>query len=359
MAHTRTDTVVIQPGWFGIDYVRLTDDLKRLIDDSLRPEGGSVPPIRFVCRYDVPPESTRIGKVITDDEIAWLFSRGVAIFLNWELSPSEPSQGRSAGLRAGEYLQRMCEQRGYPNDVPPFVSVDTNTVDANVFQHVAFCLAFAQQCAPGPWGIYGDTDIGQAMQLFEPGPPMLWRAAAASWGGPNDPITYLQQRPSRWSWGVGSTRYDPNYCTQPINAWLPAEHHRADHISPGTPDTPEEQIDMVIVTNSQTYTWTEADASSSPAVANSGTAFGPDVVKWVYTEAGSLRHVRNGWEAQALIAVGCPLVRFSNVQLAALPRFVPPAPPTPPQPLTIGATVEFEIPSVPGRVVGSIIGQAK
>lgn len=193
----------IKPGDKGADYVKLTVDIKSWL---LRNK------IKFVARYLVP--TSRIGKIITPDEISWLQAHGIAILLNYEGSSNDDLGGSYAGFKNGTWIRGRASELGYPIDVPLFCSVDTDTFSGNLVRNRAYVTAFHAAIAPYPLGLYGDTTIAK---LVESHNPVFWRANASSWGKayPGQ-VVHIQQGSTISPPGV-----DPNTALVSFNAWLP------------------------------------------------------------------------------------------------------------------------------------------
>lgn len=214
-------TITIPQGAAGADFVSLTAAMKAWL---------LARDVEFVLRYSVPPETTRIGKDIGADEVAWHHAHGIAVLLNWEINPTDGSAGAPGGHRAGTWLKARAAELGCPTDVPLFASIDTDTWRANIVAHEAYVRAFAAAIAPHRVGVYGDDDIAYAVRdLF----PVYWRANASGWDGEARPVTvHIQQHRALYPPGV-----DPNTCVTPFPAWLPA-------IAPTKPAPPTEEPDM-------------------------------------------------------------------------------------------------------------------
>jgi hypothetical protein len=196
----------IQPGMAGADFVKLTSEIKAWL---LRHD------VRFVLRYVVPPESTRIGKDLRDWEIEWYSEHGICVIPNWEIHHRDADGGAPRGLAAGRWLRTWAFAHEVPTDTHLVVSVDTNTHIGNLESHRAYVNAFKTAVAPYRFGVYGDTDIALAVdgELF-------WRANATAWGPvhPGAPV-HIQQHRALYPPGV-----DPNTALLPFKAWLPGDH---------------------------------------------------------------------------------------------------------------------------------------
>lgn len=219
-------TTIIPAAAKGADYVRLTDEIKTwLLDNG----------ISFVIRYCVPPESTKIGKAITAEEVAWLHANGIAVLLNWEINALDGLGGAVAGTRAGVWLKARAAELGCPTSVPLICSIDTDTYAANIAAHTAYVRAFAAAIAPHPVGLYGDVDIATAVADLK---PLFWRPNASAWGAikPGAPTVHVQQQASIHPPGV-----DPNTAVAPFTAWLPTPD------IPAVPDVPQQEEEHVQV----------------------------------------------------------------------------------------------------------------
>lgn len=197
------NTVLIRTGDRGADYVKLTPEIQVALFGT---------DVRFVARYAVPPETTKIGKAITDDEIAWLHANRIAVVLVWEINVSDGYFGAPAGTRAGTWLKAYAEAHQIPREVPMFCAVDTDTTVANVQVFTRYVRAFAAAVAPYRLGLYGDTDIAAAVADLD---PVVWRPAARAWGINSDVVVHVQQHIAR------PPGIDPNTCLAPFTAWLP------------------------------------------------------------------------------------------------------------------------------------------
>jgi hypothetical protein len=198
-----SDTVTIQPGATGADFVTLTDDIGQWLTNHNA---------RFVIRYSVPPESTSIGKDIHDDEIAWHHTHNIAVLLNWEINTRDGFRGRPGGLNAGQWLKNRAHQLGYPETVPLFVSIDTNTTDRNVGIFERYVRGFAETVAPHPLGIYGDDDIATAVWDLR---PIYWKTNARAWSSRPGPPAHIQQHLPE------PPSVDRNTCVRAFDGWLP------------------------------------------------------------------------------------------------------------------------------------------
>jgi Domain of unknown function (DUF1906) len=178
---------IIQAGEVGADYVKLTDPIKDVL---------LARKVTFVCRYCVPPETTRIGKAITKDEIAWLHANDIAILLNWEISENEPDRGETGGHRAGKWLRAKAAEYGVPEEVPLFISVDRDTNKFNIAITEQFVRGFDAEIGPHPLGVYGDDDIAYRVRDLN---PVFWRANAIGWDGQPlpTPVSVQQYLPSQ------------------------------------------------------------------------------------------------------------------------------------------------------------------
>jgi hypothetical protein len=160
---------IVKAGEKGVDFSFARPPAARLLELGYT----------FVVGYiSVPPASS--AKNITKAECDTYIAAGLKVLLVWEMSATSPNQGAPAGQSHGRDAKLAAALRGYPFEVPILVAVDTNTTPALIDAHEAYVRAFAQQCAPYPVGIYGDTDIlGRCSGLWRIG----WVPNAWSWSG--------------------------------------------------------------------------------------------------------------------------------------------------------------------------------
>lgn len=210
-----TQTTIIPPGSPGADFVRLTDSMKIWLLAAR---------VRFVIRYSVPPETTKIGKNILAAECRWHHDHGIAVFLNWEINISDGDSGAAGGSHAGAWLKARARELGCPTSVPLFVSIDTDVHSGNLARTEQYVRAFAMAITPHPLGVYCDTTLAAAVVDLH---PVFWRANAIGWGSPRpEAPVHIQQQKAVYPPGV-----DPNVSVRPLIGWL----ERPDPITPPVP----------------------------------------------------------------------------------------------------------------------------
>lgn len=197
--------VTIQPGMTGADYVYLTPAIKTWLLEH---------DVRFVCRYLVPPETTRINKDLKPEEVEWCADHGIAIVPIWEIRHDDADGGAAKGAAAGHRIVQLAQQFGIPTGTPLLCAVDQDTYYRNVATHTAYVDAFEAIVNGAGYidGIYGDVDIARAATE-----DIFWRANAGGWGAvrPGDRV-HVQQHRALYPPGV-----DPNTCLISFPAWSP------------------------------------------------------------------------------------------------------------------------------------------
>lgn len=150
-----SNTVTIQPGALGADYVTTTPALLAWMKRENR---------TYVYRYIA--RSSRIGKIVTPAEIKTLHAAGIAIGLVYEGGINDVADGAKRGLADGVWARDFARSLGFPAGLTITAAADTDITAGNVAQATAYMEAFRVGLAPDyRLGGYVDEDLAKAVHF--------------------------------------------------------------------------------------------------------------------------------------------------------------------------------------------------
>lgn len=205
------NTITIQPGSVGADYVKLTNGIcEWLLDNNAR----------FVVRYVA--QTTKIGKIITPEEIKWLHNHDIAVVLIYEGQADDTLKGGPGGVTNGIFAAATAKELGYPKGLPIQAAADIDLGGSNLKASRLYMEAFktAVTSEGYTFGMYADEDLAEVMEC-----DMLTVPNAKGWSR----RLYAKIRASL-PWGLtvhvlqslpNASRVDPLKCYTPFQAWLP------------------------------------------------------------------------------------------------------------------------------------------
>jgi hypothetical protein len=201
----------IPPGAKGADYVKLTPEILAW----LKANGCT-----FVSRYIA--RTTRIGKIITPEEVRTLHANGIAVALVFEENVGDTNGGAARGFANGQWSRQFALELGYPAGLPLSAAADTDIYSGNIDAAVAYMEAFRTGLAPTyKLGMYADADLGRRVpcdRLCIPNAKgwsrSFWQRVAA--GLPWGLDVHILQGRAIYPPGV-----DPLTVYKAFDAWLP------------------------------------------------------------------------------------------------------------------------------------------
>lgn len=173
--------------------------------------------VKLALRYIGGSQSKRLTVAERDQ----LFAAGIAILLNWEERAGAPLEGAATGAKHGAEARHQAEALGYPTDMPILVSVDVDITSQTVNTAEAYVRKFAETCRPFPIGVYGDTDVLEALEDIS---EINWLPNASDWSNPESPARRLVHIRQRKMVTVDDLAFDPDDIEKPVRAWFPGPH---------------------------------------------------------------------------------------------------------------------------------------
>lgn len=188
---------------------------------------------RFACRY-LSLTSTQ-KKVLQPEERDALHAAGLGIVLVFESAAERPLGGASAGQLDGALAARHARLLGYPTSVPLIAAVDIDITARTLPTAFAYVQGFADTCRPYPLGIYGDTDILNAVGARC---VLGWLPNARAWSPKTSTRVHVRQHATTT---VAGGLVDTNTAIADFDAWGPISQHP----DPLPPTPSPEDDDMI------------------------------------------------------------------------------------------------------------------
>lgn len=222
-------TAIIEPGDVGFDYWSFSPTLDA---GTLKALGASYV-IRYIARDS--------DKVITRAETVALHAAGIAVVFNYEGTAGDYLAGAPGGTANGRKCREWARERGYPEHLPIFCSVDTGLKGAAVVLAGEYTRAFMVAANPYLEASYASDPLFKVL----PRESVNWRANAPAWSGiPSQPqrwwrtATAYEQAMAAWFATLKARdaangivvhiqqqrtegNVDPNMTLHPFPAWLP------------------------------------------------------------------------------------------------------------------------------------------
>lgn len=229
--------------------------------------------VEGVVRY-IAPASWGWPKAITASELAGLEAAGLGVAFNFEAGTSDYTGGTSKGSQQGQQAAQAMHELGLTNDVPVYLSVDTDVPQSNFGLALSYIKAFHQACGHVP-GLYGEG----ALIEFAAGAGFCrygWESESKAFPGNSSPTphTVLVQQYGQQVPGLPGA-YDVN---QPLAADWGQRHAPA----PVVVEKVRQQLSPPLTMLPWVAVWKNPDGSVKAAVADNGDvyAFGVPYRQW-------------------------------------------------------------------------------